>query len=165
MQHLKEKTYPAPDTDPGPIDVSPFGHFSRRSHLILHLVIAQVVGNWVAEIASSITRPATVNDDGNVLFLAGEVRLPVPLITVRNELRAWSAVSVPWSANPLSFPSVRPIKQEGEILTYTLNRTGYFLRPEVSILGGKISSMFISDLISLCRCSGTVIAYRYRPRW
>lgn len=27
---------------------------------------------------------------------------------------------------------------------YTLNRTGYFLRPDVSILGGRISSMFIS---------------------
>ena len=77
-----------------------------------------------------------IYDNDDILECANEIVMPVPFVVDIDLLTLWSTVSE-------NLINKRDLNLKGAC-TNTKNNTGYFVRPELSIRGGRISFTFNS---------------------
>jgi hypothetical protein len=104
--------------------------------LVLGFPKAEIIPYLVAQVPPLESSSPTIHDDDDILECASKVVMPVSFVLNIDLLTLWPTV-------PEYIINKRGLNSKCAC-TNTKNKTGYFVRPESSIRGGRISFTFNS---------------------
>jgi hypothetical protein len=106
-------------------------------NLVLGFPETKIIPYWVAQVPPLESSSPTVYDDDDILECAYEIVMPVTFVLDIDLLALWPTV-------PENIRNKRVFFQKRNC-TDTKNKTGYFVRPESSMRGGRISFTLSSE--------------------